>query len=302
MEKLIKKIQTDELGEVLLNESLVKHTTMRVGGNARCIYIPNSIESLQTVLEILKINKIDYMAIGRGSNLVFTADDIKTFIIKINNVLETIEFEQEEVIVGAGLSLQKLAKKMSKQGYEGLEFAGGIPSTVGGAVFMNAGAHTGEMSEIISWVEYINEDNEYVRITNEECKFSYRHSVFQELQDTIIVRVGLKIVLGDKAAVFKKMSGNLAYRKEMQPLDLPSCGSAFRNPPGNHAGKLIEECGLKGYVIGGVKVSEKHANFIVNFNNGTAKDVVDLIEHIQSVVYEQTQIKLHTEIRIINER
>ncbi len=302
MDKIINKIKVDQLGDILENESLVKHTTMRVGGIAKVMYIPNSLSSLQTVIELLKESKIDYMAIGRGSNLIFIEEYVETFIIKVSNVLEDVEIKSEEVVVGAGLSLQKLAKKMSKLGYEGLEFAGGIPATVGGAIFMNAGAHTGEMADIIAWVEYLDENNELVRIDNEACKFTYRHSIFQDLNDIIIVRAGFKIFLGDKAAVFKKMSGNLAYRKEMQPLELPSCGSTFRNPPGNHAGKLIEDCGLKGFNIGGVKVSEKHANFVVNYNDGTAQDVVDLIKHVQDVVYTKTQIKLSTEIRIINEK
>ncbi len=302
MNKIINKIKVDQLGDILENESLVKHTTMRVGGVAKVMYIPNSLSSLQTVIELLKEAKIDYMAIGRGSNLIFIEEYVETFIIKLSNVLEEVEIKSEEVVVGAGLSLQKLAKKMSKLGYEGLEFAGGIPATVGGAIYMNAGAHTGEMADIISWVEYLDENNELVRVNNEGCKFTYRHSIFQDLNDIIIVRAGFRIFLGDKAAVFKKMSGNLAYRKEMQPLELPSCGSTFRNPPGNHAGKLIEDCGLKGYSIGGVKVSEKHANFVVNYNDGTAQDVVDLIKHIQDVVYTKTQIKLSTEIRIINEK
>lgn len=302
MNKIINKIKVDQLGDILENESLVKHTTMRVGGVAKVMYIPNSLSSLQTVIELLKEAKIDYMAIGRGSNLIFIEEYVETFIIKLSNVLEEVEIKSEEVVVGAGLSLQKLAKKMSKLGYEGLEFAGGIPATVGGAIYMNAGAHTGEMADIISWVEYLDENNELVRVDNEGCKFTYRHSIFQDLNDIIIVRAGFRIFLGDKAAVFKKMSGNLAYRKEMQPLELPSCGSTFRNPPGNHAGKLIEDCGLKGYSIGGVKVSEKHANFVVNYNDGTAQDVVDLIKHIQDVVYTKTQIKLSTEIRIINEK
>ncbi len=302
MQRIINKINDDNLGELLLNESMVKHTTMRVGGIAKVMYIPNSIESLQTVIELLKEHKVKYMAIGRGSNLVFLEDEIKTFIIKISNVIQELEIEQDEVIVGAGLSFQKFAKQMSKQGYEGLEFAGGIPSTIGGAIFMNAGAHTGDVQSILNWVEILDDNNEYRRLTNEECQFSYRHSIFQEMHNPIILKASFKIVVGDKAAVYKKMAGNLEYRKEMQPLDLPSCGSAFRNPPGNHAGKLIEDCGLKGFVYGGVMVSEKHANFIVNHNNGTAADVVGLIEHIQNVVYEKTSIKLHAEIRVIDER
>lgn len=302
MQKVIDKIKTDDLGEILLNESLVNHTTMKVGGVAKYMYIPNSISSLQTVIEMLREWKINYMAIGRGSNLVFLKDEIETVIIKISNVIQTMEIEQNEVIVGAGLSFQKFSKQMSKRGYQGLEFAGGIPSTVGGAIFMNAGAHTGDVQSILNWVDILDDNNEYRRLTNEECKFEYRHSIFQEMDNPIILKASFKIIIGDKAAVFKKMSGNLEYRKEMQPLDLPSCGSAFRNPPGNHAGKLIEECGLKGFEMGGVMVSDKHANFIVNHNNGTAKDVVDLIKHIQEVVYERTNIRLHAEIRVIDEQ
>lgn len=299
METVINLIESEELGAILRDESLANHTTMRVGGIAKYMYIPANLEALIRVIKVLKEEEVKYMTIGRGSNLIFRYDINDTLIIKLSQVMEEIEIETDEVIVGAGRSLQYLAKRMSKAGYQGLEFAGGIPSTVGGALFMNAGAHAGEMSDIVRWVEYINEDDEVIRLTNEECKFSYRHSIFQELHNPIIIRAGLKIILGDKAEVFKRMSGNLEYRKEMQPLDLPSCGSVFRNPPGNHAGKLVEECGLKGYVLGGAKVSEKHANFIVNYDNATAEDIVNLIEHVKAVVYEKTLIKLHTEIRIL---
>ncbi len=295
----ITKLFIDNNINVCLDCEMKDYTTMRVGGKVTCVVTPDNIDQLALVLKLVSENDIDYKILGKGSNSVFSSKDMDIVIIRIANVLNDLEIESDYIKVGAGYNMQTLARQLSKKGFSGLEFAGGIPGTVGGAIFMNAGAHLGDMQSIIISVDYMDEDGLVYTFDNSECQFSYRHSIFQE-KSYIILSCKLKITLGDKAEVFKRMSGNLEYRKEMQPLEYPSCGSTFRNPPGEHAGKLIEECGLKGFRIGGVCVSEKHANFVINDQNGTGEEVYELVQHIKDVVYEKTNIKLHSEMEFIN--
>ena len=177
MDRLIDLIKADELGEIHLNENMKFHTTMRVGGQIRCLYIPNNVESLVRVLTYVKANKLKYKVLGRGSNTVFPELPMNGIVIKISNVLDYMEINADQIIVGAGYSLIKLAKELSKQGYQGLEFAGGIPGTIGGATTMNAGAHLDCMAKIINHVKIINEANQIVTLTNEQCCFHYRSSI-----------------------------------------------------------------------------------------------------------------------------
>lgn len=301
MNDIIDVINDNQLGEIHLNESMKYHTTMRVGGHIEVLYIPNSIDSLLKVLKHLKQKQLKYKIIGRGSNCVFPDHQMDGMIIKISNVLDYLEINEAEIVVGAGCSLIKLAKHLSKLGYEGLEFAGGIPGSVGGATVMNAGAHLHSMADIIDHVKIITKDGEIVTLNNQQCQFSYRSSIFQQ-QYGIIVEITFKMHKSDDDAyIFKKMAGNLAYRQEMQPLDLPSCGSTFRNPSNNHAGKLIDQAGLKGHLVGGMQVSEKHANFIVNVNEGTTADLKQLINEIIDQVKKQTKIVLESEIEIVED-
>ncbi|MGL5020795.1 MAG: UDP-N-acetylmuramate dehydrogenase [Mycoplasmatales bacterium] len=298
MKKIIKIIKNEDLGVVLLKESMKFHTTMRVGGEVSCLYIPNNLEALITVLKFAKEMKIQYLILGRGSNLIFPDEKINILVIKISHIFDDIIQSNCDFIIGAGISLQRVSKKLSKMGYSGLEFAGGIPGTLGGAVYMNAGAHTHDMASIIQSVKYIDENLNVITLANKDCDFSYRNSIFQNSK-CIIIEATIRLQKGNPASIFKKMAGNFAYRTEMQPLELPSCGSSFRNPPGEHAGKLIEECGLKGYMIGGAKVSEKHANFIVNANNATARDILNLIEYVQKQVFLKKGIELVPEVEVI---
>lgn len=299
MNTVINVIEQQQLGQIIINETMKNHTSIRTGGKVACLYMPKSIDALRTVIELLQEQDVEYKVIGRGSNIIFPDTDSNLFIIKINNVINEMECDECLVKVGAGYSLQTLAKVLSKKGYSGLEFAGGIPGTVGGAVFMNAGAHSGEMSMIVTEVTTLKTDGSLVTYTNEQCEFTYRHSIFQT-NDEIIVGVTLKLEQDDPAATFKKMSGNLAYRQEMQPLDQPSFGSSFKNPVGMHAGKLIEEAGLKGVRLGGAQVSEKHANFIVNTGTATSEDVLNLINHVQSRISEHHGVDLKTEVEIVS--
>lgn len=294
MNKLIEYINENELGEYLENERLRYHTSVRLGGKARLIFMPKDIESLSAIIKYVRANNIKHFILGRGSNIVFPDGELDIVVIKICRVLDFIEIDGCEIIVGAGYSLARLAKEVSKLGLAGMEFAGGIPGTVGGSVYMNAGAHTGDMDSIVEKVVVIDNDGYIVTLTNSECNFTYRHSIFQDT-NYIIVSAVIKLVPGDSAAVYKKMAGNLAYRREMQPFELPSVGSTFRNPEGYHAGKLIEECGLKGFKIGGACVSEKHANFVVNMDEATSSDFIALVELIKKTVLDKKGVVLETE-------
>lgn len=290
--------QLSEYGTVLPDEPMRYHTSMRVGGKVKYFITPNDLDSLIELISLLKDNNEPFMVLGRGSNVIFPDYDMELTIICIYNTLDYIEIEDNFVRVGAGYSMQKLAKKVSKLGLSGLEYAGGIPGTVAGAVYMNAGAHKGETKDIVDYVKTIDLDGIIHEYSNNDCQFSYRHSVFQE-KDEIIIEVGLVLEHKDASEVFKRMSGNLSYRKELQPLELPSCGSVFKNPENNHAGLMIEQAGLKGYKIGGAEVSTKHANFIVNVNEAKSCDIIELQAYVQKIIKEQFGVELVSEIKII---
>ncbi|MGL4588905.1 MAG: UDP-N-acetylmuramate dehydrogenase [Mycoplasmatales bacterium] len=299
-DKIIKEIEQKQLGRVLVNEEISKYTTIRCGGAVNALYFPNNIASLSYVIDKLNVEKIEYKILGRGSNVLFADHHIDLFVIKLSELSdkEKTKIKDNHIWVGAGYSLQKFAKEMSKLGYKGLEFAGGIPATIGGATFMNAGAHTGEMSDIINRVKTIDKFGQIQEYSLEQCEFSYRHSVFQE-KNEVIIDVEFNFEIGDIAEVYKRMSGNLAYRQAMQPLSRPSFGSAFRNPEGYHSGKLIEECGLKGYQIGGAMISKKHANFIINNEDAKASEIVELIELVKVRVKEKFNVELETEVEMV---
>lgn len=291
-------VEKNSLGELLENESMVHHTYVRTGGRVKLLYIPDSVESLAKVYKYIVENNIKYFIIGRGSNLLFSDNPEEMVVIKLSRVIDHVEIVGTNVVVGSGYSLQTLARKVSKLGLAGLEFAGGIPAAMGGATFMNAGAHTGDLSMVITQVTTVTSAGTIKHYTNEECKFSYRHSIFQEVEE-IIVEIEMELEQCEVANVFKRMSGNLEYRKEMQPLDKPSFGSTFRNPIGAHAGQLVELVGLKGFKIGGAQISDKHANFIINYDLATTQDIIDLIELAKSRVKAETGYELETEVRIV---
>lgn len=297
-EPLINLIESKNLGEYKENVKIAEYTSIKVGGIVKLMYFPESINSLIEILNFLREKKYKFKILGRGSNIIFSDHFMEIVIIKIGDSFSDLNENLDGTItIGAGYSLQKLSKTMSKKGLSGLEFAGGIPGTVGGAVYMNAGAHTNSISEIVESIVFLNQDLELEKLKCENAKFEYRKSIFHQNKG-IILEVILKFKEQDAAVTFKKMSGNLEYRKEMQPLNWPSFGSVFKNPQGYHAGKLIEEVGLKGYKIGGAEISTKHANFIVNKGSATAKDILELIELVKKVVYEKKKIKMITEVEV----
>ncbi len=301
MENIINQINEKNIAKVYEYEALKKHTSIQVGGKVRALCIPNSRDDLIQLIEIFKLNKVPFYILGRGSNVLPTDADMNIIIIKIANTLDMIEINNNgDIYVEAGYSLQKLSKQVSKLGLSGLEFAGGIPASIGGAVYMNAGAHSGQMKDIIEYVDVIDRANKIKRYNLQQCEFGYRESIFQKSGE-IIIAVKLKLEVGGRAEVFKRMIGNLEYRKEMQPLDRPTFGSVFQNPKGFYSAALIEQVGLKGKKYGGAHISTKHSNFIVNHGDAKTEDILYLIETIKTIVQDETGVKLNNEVIFLDE-
>lgn len=267
----------------------------------KCKYLifPKNVSELVDLVKFLKENAIKYMLLGGGSNVIFSCDYYDGVIIKLDH-FKDISIRDCEINVGAGYSLIKLASDMSLSGLSGLEFACGIPGCLGASVAMNAGAYKHSISEIVESVEVLNDKQEIVTMTCDQINFSYRDSFFKHNPDYIILSCKLRLSHGDKKEILRLISNRRVRRIETQPLEYPSAGSVFRNPEGMFAGELIEKCGLKGYKIGGAKVSEKHANFIVNDGGATGRDVVDLINKVKKEVKNNYNVDLILEQIIID--
>jgi UDP-N-acetylmuramate dehydrogenase len=302
MKAMVNELLSAHIGKVKEMEPLSNHTTIKVGGPADVLIEPDSVESLKKTMEIIKKHEAPWRAIGRGSNLLVSDEGVEGVVIKIGEGLDELHVDGETVTVGGGYSLVRLATLMSKQGLSGLEFAGGIPGSVGGAVYMNAGAHGSDMSQIVKRALILFPDGMMEWLTNEEMQFAYRTSVLQTKRRGICIAAELQLTSGNREEIVAKMRKNKDYRRETQPWDKPCAGSIFRNPLPHYAGKLIEEAGLKGYTIGGAKISEQHANFIVNTGKAKAKDVLDLIQFVKKTIHELYGIHLRTEVEIIGRK
>lgn len=299
MSEFIDKLNALQVGKVKENEPLANHTTMKIGGPAEIFVEPSSIDNLQNTLELILHNKQKWRAIGRGSNMLVSDQGIDGVVIKLGAGLDQLEVNGNEVRVGAGFSLISLATIISKRGLTGLEFAAGIPGSVGGAVYMNAGAHGSDISQILKKARILFSDGTFEWLENQEMEFSYRTSVLQKKRPGIVVEVVFQLAQGERDSIVAEMQKYKDYRRKTQPWNFPCAGSIFRNPLPNYAGKLIESAGLKGYSVGGAKVSEMHGNFIVNHNNATAEDVLNLIQYIKDTILEKYQIVMETEVEII---
>ncbi|MGD6775465.1 UDP-N-acetylmuramate dehydrogenase [Sutcliffiella horikoshii] len=302
MEALLKELQEKEVGKVLPNEPLVNHTTMKIGGPADVLVEPKSLEKLQETMETINKYKVKWTAIGRGSNLLVSDLGIEGVVIKLGNGMDHLELEGDEVHVGGGYSLIKLVTIISKKGLTGLEFAGGIPGSVGGAVYMNAGAHGSDMSKVLKKAHILFEDGKMEWLTADELNFSYRTSLLQKERPGICLEAVLNVEQGNREEVVAQLQKNKDYRRDTQPFSYPCAGSIFRNPLPDYAGQLIEKAGLKGHKIGGAKVSDMHANFIVNDDGAKAQDVLDLIEYIKETILEKYNVQLETEVEIIGRK
>ena len=283
---------------VLQNVSLKDYTSMKVGGNADVVIEPDSIVKIKDCICALRKGNVPYMIMGNGSNLIFSDEGFRGVIIEVSSRFSKIEVNGEYMVAEAGALLSRAANLALANSLTGLEFASGIPGTIGGAAYMNAGAYGGEMSSVIVETLNLDRDGNFIILKGEEHNFSYRNSRIQQ-DGLICLKVTMKLQKGNPEEIRATMNDLNARRREKQPLDMPSAGSVFKRPEGHFAGKLIQDCGLRGFSIGGAQVSEKHCGFIVNTGTATAKDVVDLIDYIQKAVYEKTGIRLEPEVRII---
>lgn len=283
---------------ILLNEPMSRHTSFKIGGPADILVIADNLEELKYVLEISKKYNIPITCIGNGSNLLVKDKGIRGITIKLS--FKEIKIDGEEIEVDAGMPLPILTKIAYENSLTGLEFAYGIPGTVGGAVKMNAGAYGGEFKDIVVETTYINSEQNLKKIQNKEHKFSYRYSIFDETND-IIISTKLKLKKENQEIIKRKMEENSLKRKEKQPINFPNAGSVFKRKNEYIPAEIIDKCGLKGYNIGNAYVSKLHAGFIINKGNATAQDVLNLIEHIKNVVKEKYYINLELEIKVIGE-
>jgi len=288
----------EQYGDVFENVELKKITSYKIGKNAKYVVMPANIECLVDLIEELKETKMPYLVFGSGSNIIIPDKDYEGVIIKLDN-LNKLVIKGNKVVVGSGYYLPKLVKTTVNEGLKGLEWALGIPSSVGGAVVGNAGAYLSCIYDFIETVTYLNDKKQIVTLKKEDIKYSYRHSMFKDNKDYIVLECKLELSKGNYDASMAIIDDRMKRRLESQPLEYPSAGSVFRNPEGNYAGKLIEDLGLKGHIIGGAQISEKHANFIINIGNATGEDIIELINLIKEKVKEVYDIDLILEQEII---
>lgn len=294
---LIKKLN---VGKVEENVPLKKYTTYCSGGMAKCVVYPKNSDYLIKLLTFIKNNNINYKIIGNGSNLLFSDKDYNGVLIKLNEFNEIKFISSNKVRVGAGYSLIKLSLLTAKKGLTGLEFASGIPGSVGGAVFMNAGAYKSDMGYIVESVKVLTPDFKIINLVNKEMQFHYRTSFLQKHPDYICLEVVLELKKGKKEAIEEVIRERKKRRVESQPLEYPSAGSVFRNPPDTFAGKLIEDVGLKGKKKGGAMISDKHANFVINYKNASSSDIKYLIDLAHDRVLEEYGIDMKIEQEFVN--
>ena len=291
---IISDIRKLHIGKVIENYELKDHTTYKVGGKAICAVIPEDENKLITLLSYLKENKIKYKVLGNGSNVIFNNSGYNGVIIKLDN-FNHLKIINNKIIVGAGYPLNKLALRVSRLGLTGMEFAAGIPGTVGGAVYMNAGAYKSDMGYILTSIKVLTPDYEIKTMLNKELDFHYRTSFLQKNEGYVCLEATITLIKGNSEEIMELITERKKRRVESQPLEYPSAGSVFRNPEGDFAGRLIEEIGYKGKSIGGAKVSEKHANFIINTGDATGEEVKELIIEIKNKVKEKYNIELKVE-------
>lgn len=297
---------TENLGitDVKMDEPMSNHTSFKIGGTADIFVKADSVEILKSLLEFAKSNDIDVTIIGNGSNLLVKDNGIRGIVIKLDFKdikIEKLDDKRAKVIAEAGVTLGMLAQRLVKENISGFEFAAAIPGSIGGAVRMNAGAYGGEFKDIVVKTKCMDEDGNIKVLTNEEQKFSYRHSIFAE-EKLIILETELLLNIEDNSdEIRRRMAEYLESRKAKQPLNYPSAGSTFKRGADFITAKLIDDCGLKGFSIGGAQVSEVHAGFVVNTGNATAEDVLNLVNHVKEKVFEKFGKEIELEIEVLGE-
>lgn len=294
---MIAELKKLKCGKIYEDVDLKKITSYKLKGKAKCVIIPNDQKGLINLFDYIKKKKLKYKIIGGGSNLIFDGD-YDGILIRLDK-FDYLKIEDTKIVVGAGYNLIRLALKCARNSLTGLEFATGIPGTVGGAIVNNAGAYKSDMGYIVEEVLVITPELEIKKLYNRDLNFHYRTSFFKENKDYIILQATIVLKRGKKDAIMAVIEDRKKRRLMSQPLDFPSAGSVFRNPVNNFAGKLIEDIGYKGKNEGGAKVSEKHANFIINTGDATGKDIIKLIEEIKEKVKKEYDIDLILEQEIV---
>lgn len=284
----------------LIDEPMSRHTTFKIGGKCEVMVFINSDMALSDIMLFCTSQSIKTCILGNGSNVLCSDNGFDGAVIVLGRDYQNIKLiGDDEIEVQAGCTLTQLCNFALDNALTGLEFAYGIPGTVGGAVYMNAGAYDGDISQVIVSAEAMDRSGTMHSFTPEDMELTYRHSVFQSM-NMIITKARFRLKRGDKHNIREKMDQLMSRRKEKQPLEYPSAGSTFKRPQGAFAGKLIDDCGLRGYSVGGAQVSEKHCGFVINKNNASFEDVMTLIRSVQSIVKDKTGYTLECEIRIIN--
>ncbi|MBQ7201437.1 MAG: UDP-N-acetylmuramate dehydrogenase [Eubacterium sp.] len=282
-------------------ELMSRHTTFKVGGPARYYLIPENTGEVRAAIDFADERELPYMVVGRGSNLLFSDREYHGVIIEIGEHFSDMSIHlNNTVVVKSGMTLTNMASRLARMGLAGFEFAGGIPGTVGGAIVMNAGAYDGEIKDTLVEVTVMNEKGELVKLDADELELSYRHSILQE-KNWIVLSGTFTFRSGSQDEIRAQIQEYNKRRREKQPLEYASAGSTFKRPEGFFAGKLIEDAGLKGYHIGGARVSDKHAGFVINTGDATASEIHSLIEHVKRKVLEKSGVMLEPEVKMIGD-
>lgn len=284
---------------VKIDELMKNHTSFKVGGPADLLVYPSNYEMIKDLINICKENKVDYFILGNGSNLIIRDGGIRGVVIKLGHI-NKIVVDKNLISAQCGAKLYSVADQALKNSLSGLEFASGIPGSIGGATAMNAGAYDGEMAKVIESSLVIDNEGNIRELNKEELEFGYRNSAILKY-NYIVLETRMRLSHGDKTLIKERMDDLAERRKSKQPLEYASAGSTFKRPEGYFAGKLIQDSGLKGTSVGDAQVSEKHSGFIINRGNATANDILNLIEVVKAKVYEKFKVELHTEVRIIGE-
>lgn len=280
---------------LLFHEPMSRHTTFRVGGEAECMAVVETKEELSQLVSYLGRIEQDYFVLGNGSNLLVGDKGYRGIIVKMGPHLSAVRVERDHIAAGAGALLSRVASAAREAALSGLEFAAGIPGSIGGAVVMNAGAYDGEMKQIVQMVRVMDKEGEILTLDNDTMEFGYRTSIIRD-RPFIVLGVVLKLTPGNKEEIGARMEELMKQRKSKQPLEYPSAGSTFKRPEGYYAGKLIMDAGLRGYRIGGAQVSEKHCGFVINAGGASAADIREVIEEVQERVRDRFHVRLEPEV------
>ncbi len=283
---------------ILINEPLKNHTTFKIGGNADYLVMPKTREEIVNLIKFLKDNSINYFVIGNGSNILVNDDGFRGVIIKLGSQFSSATVLGNKIVLDAGITLKKISNILTKEGLKGFEELSGIPGSLGGAIYMNAGAYGREIKDVLYDVTFINSLCEIETLELKDIEMKYRETLFSK-ENLVVLGATLILGKGDKEEIKKRVREVTKMRVDKQPLNYPSAGSTFKRPEGHFAGKLIEDANLKGYTVGGAKISKKHAGFVINYNNATFNDVITLTENVKKEVKEKFGVELELEVKVL---